>query len=422
MNSTLALFALLLTVSFGTPDGSFTPVEVSEHALLFFVRPENSSGELTMSCSDRREVLYVCDPVSHPEPQVVWSGKVPGPWPIARLDRNTVLFERQSNHLLLNLRTGETTLLLEPGVETEFLSSSGGTAFFLKRSSLRGWRSHGYELGRSETNAEITVMKNYVRPRDQLYVYDVNAEAKAKRVASLEIDRVLHCDGESTWVISSGDAEHKGRKLCKLARDGKVEEIIAVDDHWVAPEIRFHLSPSGAFLALAILHDEHDVHRERELAIVDLAKKQIVYSKERITDLEPYCSSLPTSSVHWEGDSLLSYGFWNGRDIDLSSPEIEEKPTPEVVPGSVSFLWRQSIGFFDHEPGSLFFHGETTPIADGLSRPNGVLSTFGMDSRGEWAAFVSKDKPDLFLVEGREKQKSLLLPGWCYGLRWFAEM
>ncbi len=415
---------LLLLLSFSANADTFSPVEVSESALLFFVRPEDGKGaSASGSDAERIEVLYAYDATLHAQPQRIWSGGNPRPRPIARLSRDVVLIERLSQHHFLNLRTGETTPLVGPGAETEFLANGPGGMFFLKQSVGGGSSSGSMRLGRSETDPNITVVKDYDRPKHLLYRYDVNAtiEEKTRLLSTVGIERVLHHEGGNSWVISSGDEEHKGRKLCKLGRDGSLNELIGIDDHWVASMVGFHLSPSGNYLALTALHDQHDFHGERELTIVDLGKKRVAYSRERITDLFGGFGNGPSLFVRWHGISLLSVGW--SELVDLSGPEVTVKPFPDdpsELLGPV--LSRETTGFFDHEHGLLFFHGDEEPVANVLSSPQAKSSDLELDERGEWAAFVPIHERGIYLVDGRKKQKSLLLEGWCYGLRWLPAM
>src|SRR5213075_637557 len=94
------------------------------------------------------------------------------------------------------------------------------------------------------------------------------------------IERVLGIEKDSFWVITAG----ANRKLCKISKTGRREEIVGMDEHWVAPEIHYSFSPGGKHLALSALHDQHDFHKERELVVIDLQRKRVVISKERIAD------------------------------------------------------------------------------------------------------------------------------------------
>src|SRR4029077_7268478 len=111
----------------------------------------------------------------------------------------------------------------------------------------------GYQLGKKQNEPSVTVMKNYYRPVD--YIYSFNPSTKNPVLLSdVPIERVLSVENDGMWVITAGT----GRKLCRISKTGNVDEVAAVDDHWVAPEIHYHVSPRRKYLALALLHDEHD--------------------------------------------------------------------------------------------------------------------------------------------------------------------
>ena len=75
---------------------------------------------------------------------------------------------------------------------------------------------------------------------------------------------------------------------------------------------------------------------------------------------------------------------------------------------------RKTTGYFDREDYSLFFQGEDTPI--------GKYSRLAVSLDGEWAAFVSPEDKNVYLIVGKNKQKSMLLFGWCDDLQWLGSI
>jgi hypothetical protein len=118
----------------------------------------------------------------------------------------------------------------------------------------------------------------YYRPRDYLYSFEPPAETRLL-LSNVLIERVLGMEKDSIWVITAG----ANRKLCKISKTGTMEEIVGVDDHWVAPEIHYSFSRGGKYLALSALHDQHDFHKERELIVINLQSKRINPFKERVS-------------------------------------------------------------------------------------------------------------------------------------------
>jgi hypothetical protein len=105
---------------------------------------------------------------------------------------------------------------------------------------------------------------------------------------------------------------------------------------------------------------------------------------------------------------------------DLTDGSVAEGDRAEELAARGPFLDesdRKTTGFFDHERGLVFYRGEREPVGSALE--NGVqVRDLAVSPDGEWAAFTSPADSNLYLVDGRARRKTLLLPGWgCY-LTW----
>jgi len=386
----------------------FRAVTVGNGPLLFVTHPERVDGA-------RLETIYVVDPAAEQEPQMLWQGDVPTPEPVGRLGRDTVLIRQMFQLFVLDLAQGTHSAILPNDNQTKLVAIDHGKVFFLERAIADPLR--GYKL-RSGKNNE-TVVKDYYRPCDRLYSFDVSGIEPAKLVTGTKIERVLAKDHEGFWVITAGD----DRALARIQLNGTVERIIPFDSHWVAPDTKHEFSPDGKYLALALLHDEHDFHSERELIVIDLAEKRVAYSAERtsVENWDEYSGGGPWLDIRWLDETRLSFGMFFSQVVDIKrgSPlsrseatRIRKKVPVEREPE------RKTVGCFDHRFGLLYFKGRGTPVASVLDDRNVRVTDLAISPEGEWAAFVSPRDRDTYIVDGKHKQKSLLLSGWSYDITW----
>lgn len=56
-------------------------------------------------------------------------------------------------------------------------------------------------------------------------------------------------------------------------------------------------------------------------------------------------------------------------------------------------------------------------MASVLDKDGSQISDMEVSEKGNWAAYCSLDM-NTFLIDGKAKQKRLLLPGWSYGIQW----
>jgi hypothetical protein len=415
--------------------------------LVFFARPEDKSGKPKFGgdCDGSRlEAIYVCDPQLEQPPQLLWRENKHGPLlrPIARPARNLAVMQ-DTQAWIIEFDKGRATPLLESTRATNVIDVVDGRIYFADQQLPSDFG--GYGMGDGSDGR--TVVKSYRRPQDHLFVRDAIPTAKARRLGDCEIERLLITEPDGFWVVTAGS----NRKLARIDREGGMHELLDFDPHWVAPETYLSFSLDHRFVAVALLHDQHDFFDERELLVIDIARRQVVLTRERISvgthrgdtklseveqDEVPAVPALPRAfdnavhqlHVRWLDCKTLEFGGFgcDGTVIDVESGMPVDAARATELRGPLSAVWpwevRETIGSFEMKCGSLYYRGENEPVAS--RSVNGELelremSNLVIDPDGVWAAYTSS-VDGTYLVDGERKQERLLLPGWSYGVEWLA--
>ncbi|MFC1783278.1 hypothetical protein ACFL02_06790 [Planctomycetota bacterium] len=401
------------------------PVRIGKGPLLFFYHPENSQGISTPgSESGRMEVLYVYDPTSEKPPQRMWHSGHAQLHPLSRLDPNVVLFEHKDRLYIVDLTQGKANSILPNELYTELITVKGSIVYFLER-RIPYWKGE-FKLKIDESGKRV--ITSHYTPRAYICVLDSSTTDKPKRITELEVERVLKVDEQCFWVVTAGE----NRKLCRIQMDGKFEEIIPFDSHWVTSLTDIKFSPNRKYIAISLYHDQYDLLEERKLVVIDLEKKKTAFVRERIYVVVPpeiIGSSVPKVFFEWIDDTYLHY-FSSTTDssedvyVNVENGTILEKKKWLELKSTI--LWLCSIiveqyqkkGYFHHIDGLLYFKGESTPVASVLNKQGRKASEFFICPQGEWAAFVSPEDKSIYIVDGKKKEKSLIITRWNYDLKW----
>jgi hypothetical protein len=325
-----------------------------------------------------------------------------------------VLLSYKQRLFVLHLDTGVASPILDGNDQTVLVEAKRGRVLFLRRSVPQT------EFGSTlETNAAgATMIKEYYRPRDFVYAWNVEAADKPELLTGSPIEKVLQVDEHVIWAITAdGD-----RTLCKIPKHGGgVDVVLAVDNHLVASETYCEFSPGGDYLALTYLHDQHDFHEERELIVVHLVEKRIIHAIEKATSLFPTYGRAPFLNMNWLDESHLYYGYARPGVVDIrSGKQLGEVEISKIRRPSLNPLKRNSIGFFDHEHGLLYYRDDPTPVVNVLdpNNRNAKIRELEICPQGRWAAFVSPDDNNAYIIDGRTRQKEMLVRGMCFSLAW----
>lgn len=419
-------------------DRAIHPVHVGPGPLVFFTRPEDRDGK-PMAGGDcdggRLEAIYVCDPQLDEPPQLFWRAQKRGRLlrPIARPKRNIAVME-DSRAWIVELDSGRATPMLESSRNCSVIDVVDGSIYFSDDevpSDLSG-----YSIDDDGDGHEV--VRGYCKTRSALFVRDATPSAKARRLADVAIERLLTTEPNGFWVVTVGPM----RKLARLGRDGALHELIDFDPHWVTPETYLSFSPDRRFVAVALLHDQHDFFDERELLVIDIAARRVVMSRERISlerrrgQDEPdngavqlpraFDNAVPQLHVRWLDSKTLEFGAFVLRStvVDVESGRVvdESRATELRGPRPSGLLWEIRVrhGAFETTLGSLFFSGADEPIPASLSTSSVQspwMSNVAIDCEGLWAAY-SSSVDGTYLIDGTHKHERLLLPGWSYGVAW----
>jgi hypothetical protein len=367
------------------------------------VHPENAQGESVRDSGPRKEVLYVYDPTYHKGPQQLWLGDSSTPVPVARLKQNLIVMSYKDRNYLLQLDTGMVQPLLPTEDETIVIQAVEAKVLFLRRTVPRD--RIGYRLKRGRGDA--VVANEYGRAKDYFHLF-VQSMNKPIQLAEAALEKVLDVERDALWAITA----NRNRKLCKISTAGGIDEIMAVDDHWVVPLIRHRFSPGRKYLALTFLHDQCDFHNERGLVVVELESKRIAYVNKRISPIDPTDGGgAPSLDVGWLDETRLWYGFPDYVVVDavggklLEGTEAKKLVLPKLNQPEPK---RQTRGFFEQQFGLLHFVGEQEPVSSVLDHRNVQVNDLAICPKGNWAAFSSPQDHNTYIVDGRNKKKTLL--------------
>lgn len=416
-------FALLMVLAVGMPvaesraDDGFHPVDVGEGPLLLFYRPESANGDPYSNPNDRVDTLYVFDPASPKKPQLVWRGEAP-PFarPVALVQKQTVVFELDDRIFLLDLKTGKTTNLRETKNQVEVVSVEHGKVYFVEHQERQ--KSFGFKLGTGDDDK--TVVEDYFRPRDVLYVCNTTKPSRAKKLADLKIEKILLEDDKHFWAVTFASTG-RGRKICKISKSGGGEVVAPFPNGWVASLANIKLSPKKKYLAVASIHEKHDFHTERELIVVGLNKKEIVLSKSALKNKIRFGCCNTNIGLDWPNDNVLFFDGALGFAFDITTGEkatVAQVEALRAATYSSDIKEKERIGFFDLSHGEAFLKGEEKPIASVLDESGAMVRDLVIDEKGLWVAFASVKNSELFLVDGQTQKKNSVTTGWTYDLQW----
>jgi hypothetical protein len=272
----------------------------------------------------------------------------------------------------------------------------------------------GYTLGTGEDGR--TVVVGDFQARYDLWV--ASGDRRPGRLAPVAVERVLAVRPDGFWVVTAG----ADRMLARVSRDGLVNTVAAFDPRWVAPLTNLLFAPDCNHVALATVHDRHDFHHERELFVIDVRTGRVVLERHRLLTQGGF-GAVNHLHMRWHGNSRLLFGcVWGATWLaDLSDGSVVEGGVADD--GTPLSLFsppeprRKTTGFFDHEFGLVFFRGEQEPVGSVL-RDGVQVSALSLSPDGAWAAFSSPTDGNLYLVDGRVRRKSVLLPGGACYLSW----
>ncbi len=395
-------------------DGVFNPVSVGKGPLLFFFVVESAEGKSSSDPNARVDVLYVFDPASSKEPQRIWQGAEPPlARPIARLCADFVVFEQGDTGFLLDMKSGGTTNLLATENAIEVVSVENGKVFFVehqkKRQPLKGIK---LETGKDDG----MIVNEYVRPHNVLYVLDGSRSDRAEVLADVPVEEILFEDDLCFWVITTG-TRGNDRKLCKIFKAGKVEEVVPFPNEWMASLTHVELSPNKRLLALGSADERNDYINEREMIVIDLEKKTIIFSKSKVIGLPAMFGGEPPFFLNWSDDDLLHYHVYS-LDIKTGQEPSEERFKQSVLVTADPDIDKKTIGFFDLRHGEAYFKSDDNPIANVLDKSGTQTRDLAIDDSGNWVAFASTTADELYLVVGQNREKRLLFSGWSNDINW----
>ena len=382
------------------------PVSIDHGPLLFFVQYNTDQAS-----------LYVADPTIEQQPQLLWRGGPPIPVPLNRLDPNNLLLDYQNRLFSVNLTQGKSEPVLSTNHQTELVTVENNKIYFLEK--LIPYTPRGYKL--TTNNSNLTIVQSYYQPLDQLYILDRNKTKKPIRLTNLDIERILAVDDQYFWAVTAGE----NRTLCRIQRNGEIEEIIPFESHWISSDIDFKISPHMEYLALGLINNHHDFHDERDLIVIDL-EQNIILSHEHIF-VASFMVDGALARLHfdWLDENHLYYISYADPfeyiTMDIESGQVEKYDLLEYVSKNNPFSVepkRKTIGYFDLEFGLVFYRGQDTPVGSVLDASGTKINDMSVSPAGDWAAFVSFKDDGTYLIDGRNKKKMLLMSGMSNHLKW----
>lgn len=408
----------LATVHAGTRLDGFSPVKVGDGPLVFFIHPEDKSGSSTSDIGSRTEVMYLCDPAAGAKAVPVWRGKGPLVVPLHRLTRNLTVIKRPFVCYLWDMAKGSATPLWSGENQTSFLKAEGGKIFFLRR--LLPDPIGGMKLG-SGRNGK-TVAESWFRARDKVCTLTPGDKAGAVELTAPVLEHIVETGPAGIWAVTADEP----RKLCLIANDGTVTEIIPFDRHWVATETHPVFSPTRDYLALSVLHDEQDFHSERELIVVDVKRKAVSHVSHNVAIDTLLVSGYPRPvGMTWVDGTHLLFGqllFGEGKnDQVLDAPSGKLSASTEAQRKAATPLQRpdrERKGLFDSEFGRIWFAGDKEPAGSVLDQRGVEVRDMEISKDGKWAAFCDPKSDVVFLLDGANRRKHQLISGWSFDIKW----
>jgi len=411
----LFLLVIILTCQGGilAEQLKIQPVSIGQGSLLFCVQYDRS-----MLPNDHI-MLYVADPTVDQPLQLLWRGGRPPPAPLKRLDLNNLLFDHQNRLFSVNLTQGKSEPVLATEHQTELITVEDNKIYFLE--TMKPSTHSEYKLTTNKNG--LTVVKSYYQPRDHLYILDRNKTNKPIRLTNLDIERILAVDDQYIWAVTAGE----NRTLCRIQRNGEVEEIIPFESHWITSDIYFKISPHKEYLALSLINNHYDFHDERDLIVIDLEQNIIKSHKQHIIVGSFFVgSTLARLHFDWIDENHLyyiSYAYpFECITLDTESGQVEKYDLGEYSRKNQIFPIkpkRQTIGYFDLEFGLIFYQGQDTPVGS-VRDENGSqqINEMAVSPAGEWAAISSNKDDETYLIDGRNKKKVPLISGASVHLKW----
>lgn len=411
-----AFLCALATVHAGAPLEGFSPVNVGEGPLVFFIHPEDESGRSTIS-GPRTEVLYVCDVAADTKAVPVWRGEVPVVVPVQRLTRNLTVIERSREYYLWDMAKGSATPLWPGQNQTSFLKAEGGKIFFLRR--LLPDPINGMKVGRGKDGK--TVAESWFRARDKVCTLIPGDEAGAVELDAPVLEHIVETDSAGIWAVTADEP----RKLCLISNDGTVTDIIPFDRHWVASETHAVFSPARDYLAMSVLHDEQDFSREKELIVVDVKRKAVSHVSHNVS-LGIWFGYPAPIEMTWVDETHLLFGNHllekekNVQVLDAPSGKLSALTEVQRKAAALSHgpTTRERNGLFDSEFGKIWFAGDKEPAGSVLDEKGSSVRDLKISKDGNWAAFCDLDSNEVFLLDGANRRKRRLASGWTFQINW----
>jgi len=314
------------------------------------------------------------------------------------------------------------------------------------------------------TGTSGKAFSEYPRYRFRIYFLVKSQPGNPQRLTNFdfELPRFFReADKDYWWVVTYGE----NRKLGRLYRDGRIEEIISLEPNWYFLYSSRKVSPNQKYAALGLYNFEHGPFF-RDLVVIDLNQKELIFKKERISVKDPMSSIItnPWYNYYWLDDTSLLYQeqlyfrvwfdvdsllagkddpqeekragqnlpWWhdpnnepNWIEVEVETGQTRKVDIKEMIK-SGKFIPprirpdRETRGYFELDYGEVYYKGEETPVGSVLNNRGSKVQDLEVCPKGEWAAFVSPvgSNFNLYIVDGKKKKKTLLMRGWCGDLKW----
>ena len=413
----LGIFSLLRNLhAEGPAFPKFHPTPVGDGPVLIFKQPKQKSNELA---------LYLFDPAIHESPQVLWQDRYhPNPDPLERLSDRLILIEFQDRLGLVDLPTGLVTPLLAGEEQNQLVATENKSIYFFQRTIPQTVKDLGIGLTRSKD--QKTIVEKYFRPRDLLFRHEVGAGDVAKNVSPVVIEHLLQVTADGFLVITADQPQ----KVATIHRDGSLTAICDFNSQWVALMTTHAFSPKGDYLSLAVLGLEQDFHEERTLIVCDLKNNKVTFTEPDVP-LGPCLFSGRSNFLEmtWRTDHIIQYsGPFSFAGSEEAKPRFADiaKQT-RLDTATVSKLpsitlkeepEREQKGKFELKFGEVYYPGEKTPIASVLDEDEVGVRDLAVDTKGQWAAFSERRDDQVYFVDGMNRTRKAIHPGWAHDFMW----